>query len=186
MRLKAAQEAPLFSTEDILGRHVDLKALRGRPVLLAMHRFSTCPFCNLRVHQLSLRYEAYEKQGLFAVAVFESSKQNLIDGVARQKAPFAIVSNPDLSLYSLYGAEKSVLGMLRTAPSMLAVARETKEKQLVQKVAKEGSALRMPADFLIAPDGRIHTAFYGTNMGDHLPFAQIDAFVAEHASARSV
>jgi hypothetical protein len=34
---------------------------------------------------------------------------------------------------------------------------------------------KMPADFLIAPDGRILKTHYGRNIGDHLPVAEVEA-----------
>ena len=37
---------------------------------------------------------------------------------------------------------------------------------------------KMPADFLITPDGRIEVAHYGADIGDRLPLAEVDAFLA--------
>jgi hypothetical protein len=42
---------------------------------------------------------------------------------------------------------------------------------------------KMPADFLIAPDGRIEVAHYGVDIGDHVPLDEVDAFLAR--SSRS-
>jgi hypothetical protein len=33
---------------------------------------------------------------------------------------------------------------------------------------------KMPADFLIGPDGRIQCAYYGRSVGDHMPFREIE------------
>jgi peroxiredoxin len=34
---------------------------------------------------------------------------------------------------------------------------------------------KMPADFLIGPDGRILKVHYGREIGDHLPVAEVEA-----------
>jgi hypothetical protein len=37
---------------------------------------------------------------------------------------------------------------------------------------------KMPADFLIGPDGRILKAHYGRDIGDHLAMKEVDASLA--------
>ena len=41
----------------------------------------------------------------------------------------------------------------------------------------EGDKALMPADFLIDEDGTILTAFYGKNLGDHLPISKIEEWL---------
>lgn len=181
MRLKSGDRAPDFASNDIFGKRFELSALRGKHVLLAFHRFSSCPFCNFRVHQLRTRFRNYSSQGLNVVTVFESSEANLREGVAKQDVPFPIISNPDLSLYRTYGVENSRLGVLKTMIHAASTAKEAKKLGLVQPIEKEGDITRMPADFLIDPQGRIQTAYYGNHMSDHVDFQVIDAFLANRS-----
>jgi hypothetical protein len=47
---------------------------------------------------------------------------------------------------------------------------------------EEGSNFfRLPADFLIGPDGRICSVFYSGAVGQHMPFAEIEKSLAELA-----
>jgi peroxiredoxin Q/BCP len=181
LKLNVGDLAPPFQTQDIDGRSIDLSTPRKGLLLLAFHRFAACPFCNLRIHELTSRYDAYERKGLRAIAIFESSVPNLRTGLANRKLPFPVVSDPKRALYQQYGVEHSVLGVLRTIPHMGAVTSETKKLGITPRVEREGSISRMPADFLITPAGRIHTAFYGTNMNDHLDFAHIEDALARDA-----
>ena len=73
MALLTGEKAPVFDAIDINGRPVRLTTLRGRPLMLSFHRFSSCPFCNLRIHQLKTRYTQLHGQGLEVVTVFEST-----------------------------------------------------------------------------------------------------------------
>jgi len=41
----------------------------------------------------------------------------------------------------------------------------------------EGDKAIVPADFLINEDGTIHTAYYGNNIGDHIPIELINEFI---------
>ena len=41
----------------------------------------------------------------------------------------------------------------------------------------EGTKTRIPADFLINPDGTIHEVYYGEKIGDHIPFERVEAFL---------
>jgi hypothetical protein len=42
----------------------------------------------------------------------------------------------------------------------------------------DGHPGRLPADFLLESDLRIHTAYYGHDAGDFMLFEEIDAFLA--------
>jgi hypothetical protein len=48
------------------------------------------------------------------------------------------------------------------------------------KIAKpDNSIRRMTADFLIDANGIIADSYYGTDLGDHIPFKRIDNFLLE-------
>ncbi len=179
-RLKAGDLAPEFLCTDIHGQEISLQALRGKPLFLSFHRFAKCPFCNLRIHQLIERYPQFASHGLHTIAVFESSPDNVRDGVGAQKPPFSLVADPQKQLYSLYGVERSVLGLAKGMLHRLAVARESIALGLVRPIPRDGSTLRIPADFLIAPNGQIFDAYYGNDIGDYLPFDHIEAFLKTH------
>jgi hypothetical protein len=42
----------------------------------------------------------------------------------------------------------------------------------------EGDKALIPADFLIGPDLVIKRAYYGKEIGDHMPLDDIEAFIA--------
>jgi hypothetical protein len=41
----------------------------------------------------------------------------------------------------------------------------------------EGDKALIPADFLVGPDLIIEQAYYGNDIGDHLPLPEIDSFL---------
>lgn len=176
MRLLIGQIAPDFVTRDLAGRTVSLQAYRGAYVLLSFYRFAVCPVCNVRMRQLALRAEAYQRRGLYFIACVESSEANAhfyLDGL---NYPFPLVPALGSGLYRTYGLESSVLGIAKGMLTRQGMYREASRLHLggwdVRRF--DGAFGRLPADFLIGPDGRVLLAYYGRDHGDFLRLEQLD------------
>lgn len=152
-----------------------LDSLHGRRFMLSFLRFASCPFCNLRVHELSKRFNELGND-FTVVAIFDSSLENLRKHAEKHRAPFPILADEKNVFYRAYGVEHSLAGMfkgmLTRMPSLL---RAMFVKGYVPWVIK-GSLTTMPADFLVDENGVIQTAYYGKDEGDHLPFERVKAF----------
>lgn len=177
MRLVVGSEAPDIQTVDYLGNPVSLAALRGQPVLLSFYRYASCPVCNLRVRRVIEAYPGWQQQGLAMLAVFQSPASSVLGYVGRQGAPFPIVPDPDMRLYSQYGVESRWAGLM-TGRVVSAALSAFRQGFLPGRI--DGPFHRMPADFLIGPDGRAVIAHYGADIDDHVPLATIDAWLAAH------
>ena len=64
MTLKRNILAPLFNVKDVFGRTIDLNDYRDSKVLIAFFRHAGCPFCNLRVHELSKAHQELKAKDL--------------------------------------------------------------------------------------------------------------------------
>jgi hypothetical protein len=89
--------------------------------------------------------------------------------------PFPIIADPEHNIYNLYNLDKSWWGYVRGA-----VSRRMVEAASLKLGGNDADGIQnlLPADFLISPKQTIHTAFYGCDIGDHIPFEQIDLFLA--------
>lgn len=179
-RLSPGDTAPSFSLPALDGTSFDTATLRGRRHLLSFFRFASCPFCNLRVHELVQRFGELGA-GFTIVAVFDSPLDNLQQHAERHAAPFPILADETGDAYRAYAIERSLAGMLKgmalRAPTLLrALSRGYVPTSL------KGSLTTMPADFLIDEAGVVRTAHYGRDEGDHLSFAAVAAFAKEVAS----
>ena len=148
--------------------------MQGRPLMISFFRFASCPFCNLRVHDLVKRFEELG-DNFCIVAVFDSPLDNLQKHAVGHRAPFPILADPENYYYRAYGIEHSAGGVIK--------GMVTRMPTLIRGMAKgyvpttiQGSMTTMPADFLIDEEGVIQFAHYGRDEGDHLPFTQIKAF----------
>ena len=170
-KLNKNQQAPAFEMKDLYGKSIKLGNYKGKKVLLAIFRYASCPFCNLRVHELIKNYEKLKNEGLEIIAVFKSTEAEIKKYVNTQKPPFTIIPDEKGVLYQKYGIEKSFAGFLK---SMLRVS------ELVYTMRKGFFSLKtlpepqlIPGDFLINEKGMIEEAYYGKDFGDHLPLEKI-------------
>jgi peroxiredoxin len=175
MRIRTGTTAPTFRLSSIDGTELDLADLSGKPFLLSFFRFATCPFCNLRMHELVTRLRELDG-ALDIVAVFDSPIGHLREHAGRHRAPFPVLADPGGACYRAYGVERSlggtVKGMFTRLPTLL-------RGLLVEgylPLPIRGHPFTMPADFLIDRHGIVRTAYYGRDEGDHLPFDAIVAF----------
>jgi peroxiredoxin len=164
-------EAPNFAATAIGGRRVDLKALRGRTVLLKFYRFATCPVCNWHMHGFIHDYPQVEALGLTTVVLYHSpadkvSKANPI------QAPFDIVADPAKKIFNAYGVERSWRGMFSPAV-MRTYIKALKAGYPAGILTSDGGITGNPADFLIDANGRIAYVHYGKHYADTLDAPQI-------------
>jgi peroxiredoxin len=175
MRIHAGTTAPTFRLPSIDGTDLDLADLSGRPFLLSFFRFATCPFCNLRMHELVTRHG--ELGGaLDLVAVFDSPIGHLREHAGRHRAPFPVLADPGGGCYRAYGVERSAVGTLRGMFTRLPTILRGMLVEGYLPLPIRGHPFTMPADFLVDRHGIIRTAYYGRDEGDHLPFEAIIKF----------
>lgn len=169
-----------FQIEDMNGVAQTHAGDGNHPILLSFFRHAGCPMCNLRVHELIQERETLDNYGVKILAIFESPAKSIRRDVGKQKPPFPIIPDPDRRLYKLYGVAPSWSGFVRIFLS--------RPKRVFEAIFKKGfipkfaeATPMMPAEFLIAPDGKIKLAYYGTDIGDHLPLSDLYSALDEIA-----
>jgi peroxiredoxin len=157
------------------GTPFDLDRLRGQRLLLAFFRFASCPFCNLRVHELVTHYPEFGDR-FAVVAIFESSPDHLRRYAARHAAPFPVLADEHGFYYREYGIERSLAGTVKGVIGRLPALLHAMFVKRYLPLTIRGHLTTMPADFLVDEQGVIRTAYYGRDEGDHLPLADVCAF----------
>jgi peroxiredoxin Q/BCP len=174
MRLEPGARAPDFTASDWRGATVRLADVPGRR-WLAFFRYAACPLCNLRVHHMIERHADLAARGLSILAVFQSPAASIAQHVGRQEPPFPLLSDPEERLYALYGLETSLVAA--ASPANLGRLAQAVRQGFVPG-RPDGSVTRIPGDVLIEADGTIARAFYGRVIADHIPFEEVEAFLA--------
>jgi peroxiredoxin len=132
-------------------------------VHLQFRRFAGCPFCNLHLRAIASRHEQIRAAAVREVVVFHSTAEDLL--AYHEEMPFPVVADPDKRLYREFGVEASARAALDPRawyPALRGVIRKRG-----RMAADYGSGLLgLPADLLIAPDGRVVGRKYGAHAYD--------------------
>jgi len=173
-KITSGTKVPYIELPSIDGNIVNTSKQLGRPYMISFFRFASCPFCNLRLHDLVTRVDEFGDD-FTIIAIFDSSLENLQRHATKHRAPFPILADASNKYYQQFSIEHSLLGMLKGIAFRL--------PRLIKGLAKgyiplvpNGSMTTMPAEFLINRQGIVETAFYGKDEGDHLPLEQIIEF----------
>lgn len=181
MRLTAPSPAPALSLVDIYGKPISIGA--GRRTLLSFFRDAACPFCNYRIYELTQHHKNLSALGLDIVAVFASSREEVMRFVARHPRPFRVAAEPSRAAYETYGIERSLLRKLKAIVTRVPTL--IKGLRIVGLAGLNTNNL-MPADFLIDEQGSITETYYGSDAGDRIPFERIELFLARGLVKRGV
>lgn len=189
MKVELGQKAPNFEVTDIYGEKYSMESLRGKKVLLSFFRDATCPFCNLRVHELTKKYPELKEKGLVMLAFFNSPRDRIIRFVGKKSRPFPMIADSEKRIYDLFFVKTSVTGFLRgmffRIPSMIKAMLLGYPPRIVHDIAQ------MPADFLIGPDSTIKGFYYSKDPADHIPLSVLETFAKKqyqnvaHSNRRS-
>lgn len=138
---------------------------------MQFRRFAGCPVCNLHLRSVANRHPEIEASGVREVVFFHSPAEELLPHV--DVLPFAVVADPKKRFYREFGVEsgrRAVLNPRAWWPIVRAVAHSA--MGILTRTARppaakpEGGRYGLPADFLIAPDGRIVACKYGDHVDD--------------------
>jgi thioredoxin-dependent peroxiredoxin len=177
MKRKPGDKVSSMRLPAIDGTRYDLDGLEGKPYMLSFFRFASCPFCNLRMHELVTKFDQLPN-GFTIVAVFDSPLDNLQRHAGRHHAPFPILADENNTYYKLYDIEHSLPGVLRGMLFRMPRLMYGLFGKGYLPLRIKGSLTTLPADFLVDRRGIIREAYYGKDEGDHLPFARIRDFAS--------
>ena len=152
------------------GRPVTIPDPAGDFVHLQFRRFAGCPICNLHLRSTVRRYDEIRSHGIREVVVFHSTAAELAKYEA--ELPFPVIADSERRLYRRFGVESGPRSLLSgralravIAGQAVALARRS-TMRAVGPIKPTGGPFGLPADFLIAPDGRLAALKYGQNAYD--------------------
>jgi len=160
MKFKPGDMLPTTVMETVAGEAINLPDAK-RLVHLQFRRFVDCPICNTHIAESRRRAREIEAAGIKEVIVFHSSPKSIRS--YQKDVPFQMVGDPKKALYKYLGVETS-LGFM-SLKALGAGLRGMAHGHFALRFAG-GGPLGLPADFLIAPSGRINAVKYGTDAYD--------------------
>jgi peroxiredoxin len=176
-----AQVGDTFPTLELAataGQQVTVPDPAGDYVHLQLRRFAGCPICNLHLRSIVTRHDEIRAHGIREVVVFHSTAAELTKFEA--ELPFPLIADPERELYRRLGVERGPSSLVSTRALRAAIAgqtaalrHESTTRGALGPVKPTGGRLGLPADFLIAPDGRIAALKYGQHAYDQWTVDQL-------------
>ena len=164
----------------VTGAHVPMPD-PDRLVHLQLRRFAGCPVCNLHLRSIVNRHADIEAAGIREVVLFHSSADALRPYTA--DLPLDVVPDPGRVLYREFGVESGPRALLdpRAWPTIVRAVghelRAVRRGRPAPPARPEGGRLGLPADFLIAPDGRVLAGKRGAHADDQWSVDELLALV---------
>jgi peroxiredoxin len=168
---RAGDTFPTLELTAISGQLVTIPDPAGNLVHLQLRRFAGCPICNQHLRSIVTRYGEIRSHGIQEAVVFHSTAAELAKHEA--ELPFPLIADPERQLYRRLGAGRGPSSLLSTRALRAAIAgqtaalgnRSTKRGPL-GPIKPTGGRLGLPAEFLIAPNGRVAALKYGQHAYD--------------------
>lgn len=156
---------------------------------LQLRRFAGCPVCALHLRSIVKRNSELVEAGIREVVVFHSPAEEL--RIYAGDLPFPVIADPKKKLYAKLGAEvgaRALLDPRAWLPIVWAVASTLWaiiwKRTPTPPSTPYGGRLGLPAEFLIASDGRVVAAKYGTHVYDQWSVDELLALVERERRPR--
>jgi peroxiredoxin len=133
-------------------------------VHLQMRRYAGCPICSLHLRSFARRKDDLARAGIREVAVFHSSAEELRK--VHTDLPFDVVPDPARKLYAAFGCTTSPLALLHPRGVLAALRAAASKASPALSAGVTDGPFGLPADFLVAPDGKLIAVKYGKHADD--------------------
>ena len=170
-RVRVGGVFPTLELAATSGQQVTVPDPAGGYVHLQLRRFAGCPICNRHLRSIVTRHDEIRSHGIREVVVFHSTAAELTKFEA--ELPFPLIADPERELYRRLGVERGLSSLLSTRALRAAIAGQTAalgnrstKRGALGPIKPTGGRLGLPADFLIAPDGRIAALKYAQHAYD--------------------
>ena len=169
-KTRAGDAFPTLELAATSGQQVTVPDPAGDHVHLQLRRFAGCPICNLHLRSIVRRYDEIRSHGIREAVVFHSTVAEL----AKYEAdlPFPLIADPERQLYRLLGVERGPSSLVSMRALRAAIGGQTaaltkrSTMRAFGPIKPTGGPFGLPADFLIAPDGRVAAVKYGQHAYD--------------------
>ena len=174
-KLNVGDSAPDVSLPAIDGSTFDMSSVKGKRVIFTFFRFSSCPFCNIRIDRLMKRWDEFPKDTVM-VGVFDAKIGELTKRMGKRNIPFTIVADETYEHFEKNGVEKSyprfMWGAMRSPITMIMATL----KGYIPMTLSISKMSTLPVDILIDEEGKVAEAHYCKDTVDHIPIDRMIAF----------
>ncbi len=165
MKYKAGSTAPSFEVEDASGKVWKIpEGLEGRRLALVFLRHLGCPLCLRKVDELNADAARFDALNASIMVIVQGTGARVKSFSSKKNLKISLVADKEKKIYGMWGVERGGIGAFLAPKVLKESAKATLKGYMHGKF--EGDELQKPADFIIAPDGKIEWAHYGRNVSD--------------------
>ena len=175
MNIQVGGRLPEHVLPSIHDRDINTGSFSGQKVVVSFYRFASCPFCNLRMGSMVKRWDEFD-ENTQAVAVFDSSVNELKARMKRHNPPFEVLADPSNVLYNSVGVRrKKAKGLLLPLFRLPKVFKALSRGFLPRTLSPSKLGI-LPVDVLVNADGIIEHIHEGRNGDDRMSLDEIIAW----------
>ena len=174
-KLVSGAEAPNLSLPATDGTTFNMSDYLGKRVILTFFRFSTCPFCNIRINRIVKRWNEFSKDTVM-VGVFDAKIGELTKRMKKHNAPFTIVADESYEHFERNSVVKSFGKFLWGAMRSPITFMQATLKGYFPLTMSLSKLSIIPVDILIDEQGKVVKAHYCKDTVDHLSIDELIAF----------
>ena len=156
------------------GKIFNLSETKGKKVLLTFYRIASCSLCNLRVSQITKRWNEFGSN-FQHVSIWHAPEDFLKKNMDRHNIPFIALADKDYKYFNKYSVERSIgktlFAFIYRLPSFLLAGL----KGFIPFQFK-GYMDIVITDVLIDESGKVIEVQYGKDIGHHYSFDKIKKF----------
>ena len=156
------------------GTIFNLNETSGKKVLLTFYRIASCSLCNLRISQITKRWDEFGPN-FQHVSIWHAPQDFLKKNMDKHNIPFIALADENYKYFNKYSVERSTLKTLlaflfRLPSFFLATLKGFIPLQL------KGYIDIVITDVLIDESGTVVEVQYGRDIGHHFSFNKIKEF----------
>ncbi len=174
-KLKIGDSAPDISLPAIDGSTFTMSSNKGNRIILTFFRFSTCPFCNIRINKIMKRWDEFPDDTIM-VGVFDAEISDLAEKMAKHNPKFTIVADETYQYFLENGVHKSISRVLFAPLKAPITTFQAMFKGYIPLTLSMSKMSTIPVDILIDEEGKIVEAHYCKDTVDHLPIDRLISF----------
>tara|TARA_X000001036_G_scaffold32521_1_gene26612 strand:- start:3429 stop:3968 length:540 start_codon:yes stop_codon:yes gene_type:complete len=176
MRIKKGDTIEEISLPAIDGSIFDLQSVKGQKLMISFYRYSSCPFCHLRINETLNNTDNFG-DNFQSIAIFNCTLDSLKKASTKHDSSIFILADENRFYFDKYSIEKSSLGVL--IGSLVGFFRFMKAifvKGFNPLTSISGAFTGLPVDVLIDESGVVIDVKYGKTTIDHIPMSDIITF----------
>ena len=174
-RLVTGSDAPDISLPATDGSTFKMSDYKGKRVILTFFRFSSCPFCNIRINRIVKRWNEFPEDTVM-VGVFDAKIGELTKRMKKHNAPFTIVADESFEHFEKNSVMKSFSRFMWGAMRSPLTFMQASLKGYFPMTMSLSKLSLIPVDILIGEDGKVVEAHYCKDTVDHIPIDKMISF----------